>query len=146
MNSQRTPGGGYPALRETPAQAWARCRPWVEAALAHAGGGYTIEDVQAGIERGDFQFWPGARCAVVTELVVSPRSAWLNFWLTGGELSELLIMRPHIERWALARGCSEARGGGLAERRGWARVLRAAGYRPRWTIYSKNLTQIGDTP
>ena len=130
------------AAAETPAEAWARCRPWIAAALRHEGGGYRIEDVQAGIEDGRFQFWPGAACALVTERLVSPRKTSLNVWLAGGDLRELMRMRPTLEAWARTQGCSEARGGGVAARRGWGRVLRAAGYRPRWTIYTKSLDDL----
>lgn len=120
--------------------AWARCKPYIEAALLKSPGGYLIDDVAAGIEAGDFQFWPGANCAVVTEIYHYPRSKALNFWLLGGDLKELLAMRPYVEAWAKAQGCTRVMGGGMAEKRGWGRVLRAFGYRPRWTIYTKELT------
>lgn len=126
-------------MSETAAAAWGRCRTYIEGALAHADGGYLIEDVAAGIEAGRFHFWPGPRCAVVTEFIASPRLKTLNFWLLGGDLKELLAMRPHIERWAKAEGCSRAIGGGVYEKRGWGRVLEAAGFMPRWTIFAKDL-------
>lgn len=126
-------------MTETASEAWARCRGYIEAALEHAGDGWTINDVASGVEAGDFHFWPGAACAVVTEFVGSPRTRVLNFWLLGGSLRELLTMRPHIEAWGVAKGCERAMGGGLCGKRGWARVLGPAGYRPRWIIYSKEL-------
>jgi hypothetical protein len=122
---------------QTPGEAWRRCRPFIEAALVHAGGGHGIGDVQALIERGQAHFWPGERCAVVTEFWTSPRLKALNFWLLGGDLKELLRMRPAIEAWAAGQGCARAMGGGVHP--GWARVLGKAGYEPRWTIYCKEL-------
>lgn len=128
-------------MTETAAAAWSRCRPYIDAALAHAGGGYRIEDIEAGIESGLFHFWPGSRCAVVTEFQSAPHLKVLNFWLLGGELKELLAMRPHIERWAKAHGCARAIGGGVADKPGWGRILAAGGYEPRWIIYSKELAE-----
>jgi hypothetical protein len=122
---------------ETPQQVWARRRPYVEAALARAGGTHEVEDVARLIEQGRAHFWPGRRCVVVTEFYDYPRFRACNLWLLGGELRELLEMRPKIEAWARAHGCARILGGG--PRRGWARVLEPLGYRPEWIIYSKEL-------
>jgi hypothetical protein len=125
-------------MPETPAEAWRRGRPLIEAALAHGVGGHAIEDVEAGIESGLYHFWPGDRCAVVTEIWRLPRARILNFWLVGGDLKGLLALRPHIEAWARAQGCVRVVGGG--PRRGWARVLAPLGYRPEWIVFSKDLS------
>lgn len=123
-------------MRESPSEAWARCRPHIEAALEHSGDTHAIEDVEAGIEAGIYHFWPGQACAVVTEFWDRPRIKILNFWLLGGNLRELRAMREHIEEWATQNGCRRALGGGRPE---WARVLKTSGYSPRWTIVSKEL-------
>jgi hypothetical protein len=123
---------------ETAAAAWRRCLPYVEAALARAGGTHEIEDVERLIGEGWAHFWPGRRCAVVTELYRYPRLTACNLWLMGGELKELLALRPHIEDWARAQGCTRILGGG--PRRGWARVLAPVGYKPEFIIYSKDLS------
>jgi hypothetical protein len=125
-------------MSETPVAAWSRCQTYIEAALTHAGGGYLIEDVRTGIEAGDYHFWVGSRCAVVTEFQDQPQQRVLNFWLLGGDPRELLGMLPHIERWAKVHGCSKAIGGGV--HRGWKRLLARFGYSPSWVIYSKELT------
>lgn len=82
-------------------------------------------------------FWPGRRCAVVTEFYDYPRLRACNFWLLGGELKELLAMRPMIEDWAAAQGCTRMLGGG--PRRGWGRLLQPFGYRAGWIIYCKDM-------
>ncbi|HUO23650.1 MAG TPA: hypothetical protein VMU59_14130 [Caulobacteraceae bacterium] len=123
---------------ETPAQAWARCLPYIEAALAHAGGTHDIEDVARLIEQGRAHFWPGRRCAVVTEFYDYPRLRACNIWLLGGDLKALLAMEPAIVAWARTQGCARLMGGG--PRTGWARALAALGYRTGWTVYSKDLT------
>lgn len=122
---------------ETAAAAWLRCRSYVEAALVRAGGTHGIEDVARLIGEGRAHFWPGRRCAVVTEFYDYPRLRACNFWLLGGELKELMRMRPAIEAWARTQGCTRMLGGG--PRRGWARLLEPAGYRPEWIIYCKDL-------
>jgi GNAT superfamily N-acetyltransferase len=124
-------------MSETPAEAWTRCRPFIAAALAHAGGTHDIDDVAHLIARGRAQFWPGRRCAVVTEFYDYPKLKACNLWLLGGDLRELLRMRPVIEAWAREQGCTRMLGGG--PRRGWTRLLGPLGYRPDWIIYRKEL-------
>ncbi len=125
-------------MTETATEAWARCRPYVQAALAHAGGTHDIKDVARLIALGRAHFWPGRRCAVVTEFYDYPRLKACNLWLLGGDLRELLALRPGIEAWAQGQGCTRILGGG--PRRGWERALRALGYRPDWIIYRKDLS------
>lgn len=125
-------------MPETPAEAWTRCRPYLEAALAHAGGTHGIDDVARLIEEGRAHFWPGRRCAAVTEFYDYPRLRACNIWLLGGDLKELLALERVIDAWARAQGCGRLLGGG--PRAGWARILRPRGYRPAWTIYCKDLT------
>jgi hypothetical protein len=116
---------------------WERCRPWIEAALIHADGTHSIDDIAAGIASGRFQFWPGKNCAAVTEIIVFPRLTALNFFLLGGDLDELLQeMEPAICRWAAAMGCSRVIGAG---RKGFEKVLRPLGYQPRWSYCAKEL-------
>lgn len=126
------------ASPETPVAAWRRCRPYVEAALARAGGTHGVEDVERLIGEGRAHFWPGRRCAVVTEFYRYPRLVACNLWLVGGDLTELLTLRLRIEDWARAQGCARILGGG--PRRGWERVLGPLGYRPEWIIYRKDLS------
>jgi len=122
---------------ETATAAWTRCRPYVEAALTHAGGTHDVEDVAQLVAEGRAHFWPGRRCAVVTEFYDYPRLKACNLWLLGGDLEELLAIRPKIEAWAMAQGCVRILGGG--PRRAWARILAPLGYRPAWIIYYKDL-------
>lgn len=110
---------------------WARCGPWIAAALEHAGGTHTLDDVRAGVEAGAFQFWPGERCAAVTELVVYPRAKAARIFLAGGELDDVLgPMEDAIAAWAKAEGCDRLEFGG---RRGWARAAQVKGY-GMWSV------------
>ena len=107
-------------------QEWSRCRPWIERALPYCYGTHTIEDVEQQIAEGRLQFWPGEACAVVTEIVEYPRLKALNFFLIGGDLTELLEqMEPAVIAWAKALGCTRVASVG---RKGWERVLKPLGY------------------
>ena len=86
------------------------------------------------------QFWPGQRSAVVTEIAAHPRAQVLNFWLVGGDARELInTMRPAIERWGRAAGCTHFAGSGRPDLPSWGRVLKRHGYRPQCHVYSKDV-------
>jgi hypothetical protein len=124
-----------------PIPAWvvefARCAPWIEAALEYDGGTHDIEDVLALVASGECQLWPGAKSAIVTEVVRHPKKTVLHFWLAGGDLQELEVMSREVEEWAREQGCSRAT---LAGRRGWERsFLRDQGYAPQWAVLAKEL-------
>jgi hypothetical protein len=122
-------------------ETWVRCKPWIEAALRHNDGGYAPADVWARIEAGRAQFWPGARCAVVTEWMSSPRRNTLNIWLMGGDLEELLgPMLTAIEAWAVANDAEQIVGGAY-DRPGWIKALGRAGFNPKWIMFSKELSR-----
>lgn len=117
---------------------WQRCRPWIEAAVAECGGTHTIEDVEAGLVAGHYQFWPGKRSACVTEVIDHPRKRVMSFWLLGGDLRELLAkIEPEAREWGLSVGCSLFIGHPV-DRPGWARVLAKHGYAPGWRVFRRS--------
>lgn len=122
----------------TPEQEWARCRPWIEEALVYDLGAHTIDDVWDKIQRSEAAFWPGKASAMVTEVCEFPRLTALNFWLAGGDLTELVRdMRPVIEAWGAEKhGCTRFT---VAGRQGWQRVMAQYGYRPAWSICMKDI-------
>lgn len=114
---------------------WERCRPWIEAALEHAGGTHGIEDVEAGLASGDYQFWPAANSAAVTEIITFPRKKALCFWLSGGDLSEMMrVIEPRARQWGEAMGCNLFFGNAV-DRPGWSRALQPFGYAPGWRVF-----------
>jgi hypothetical protein len=113
---------------------WERCRPWLAAALERAGGTHGMGDVRAGVEAVRFQFWPGERAAIVTEIIEYPRMRALHFFLVGGAMDELLAMKPHIEAWGKGLGCTRAT---CAGRFGWERVL--TDYRRACVVLEKEI-------
>lgn len=114
-----------------------RLRHHVVAALEFSGGTHTVEDIAVGLKTGRFQFWPGQNSAVVTEIIVYPQIKDLHYFLAGGDLDELRLMRPLIEQWGKSLGCTRV---SLAGRKGWERTfLKDEGYEPKWFILCKDL-------
>lgn len=120
----------------TPAAEWERCRGWVEAALKHAGGSHTIEDVLALIEAGRALLLAGERSAMVCEVQTFPRLKSFHIWLAGGDLEELRTSQPMLEEYARRFGCSRI---SITGRRGWVRAVADLGYREKFTTVVKEL-------
>ena len=104
-------------------QDWERRRGWLLAALEPACGDEA--SLLADLAAGRAQLWAGEAAAMVTQCVVDERGRCLHVWLAGGDLEEILAMRPGVEAWARAHGCGRVTING---RRGWSRVLRRHGY------------------
>lgn len=118
-------------------QEFERLRHHVAAALEYSGGTHKVEDIAEGIRREQFQLWPGRNSVVVTEIIVYPQLKDLHYFLAGGDLDELRMMRPIIESWGKEIGCSRV---SLAGRKGWERTfLKGEGYEPKWFIMCKDL-------
>lgn len=118
-------------------QEWERCRPWLEAALAHSVITHTIDDVKVAIESGEMQLWPGQNAALVTTITHYPRADICSFFLAGGNLDEILFgLEPHVCAWAKAKGCKVTL---VAGRKGWERVLGPNGYTQSAMLLAKEL-------
>lgn len=117
---------------------WARCRPWLEAALEYDGGFHGLADVRAAVEAGEAHFWPGVRSAVVTQFWDFPRLKAIHYWLAGGELDEIVEqMQPTINAWGRAHGCEKSI---ICGRLGWKKPLAACGYEPLWLGMARSLS------
>jgi len=118
-------------------EAWARCAPWLAAALDHAGRSHDLADVEEMVSQAEAQLWAGDRAAMVTLLEDEPRERRLLIWLAGGDLSELVnVLRPAAERWARGQGCRRVL---IVGRPGWERALAPEGYAPLARIIAKEL-------
>lgn len=119
---------------------WARCKHWIEGALPYCYGTHTIEDVEDAIRSGDMQFWPGERCALVTQIGDHPRLRALTFFLVGGDMDEIVNrMEPLICDWARSKGCTRVAQTG---RKGWGRVLVPNGYKTVLSVMIKDLDDV----
>jgi len=116
---------------------WARCAPWLDAALAHAGRTHSLSDVQALVEAGEARFWAGRASALVAALERDPGERRLLLWLAGGDRAELEdMLLPQAEAWGRACGCRRVL---LIGRAGWERTLKSKGYAPLARLIAKDL-------
>jgi hypothetical protein len=100
---------------------WARCAPWLDAALDHAGRTHSL----------------GAHSALVAVIEHDPGERRLLIWLAGGEREELeTSILPEVEAWARAQQCRRAL---VIGRAGWERTLKSQGYAPLARIIAKDL-------
>jgi hypothetical protein len=121
----------------TPGMDWARCAPWLEAALAHAGRTHSLADVKAALERGEARLWTGARSALVAAVERDPGETRLLIWLAGGARDELENdILPLAETWGRESGCRRVL---IIGRAGWERTLKSKGYAPLARIVAKDL-------
>jgi hypothetical protein len=116
---------------------WARCAPWLDAALNHAGRTHSLDDVAALIAAGEARFWAGRACALVAAIERDPRERRLLVWLAGGAREELEDeLLPLAEAWGREAGCRRAL---VIGRRGWERTLKTKGYAPLARLIAKEL-------
>lgn len=94
----------------------------VEALLRPAlSEGQEWAEVIERIQQDKAQLWLGERSAMVTEIVGDA----IHVWLGGGDLSELLEMRPLVESAGREWGCRRAT---ISGRLGWDRALKPFGF------------------
>jgi hypothetical protein len=116
---------------------WARCAPWLDAALDHAGRTHSLADVRAAVERDEARFWPGPRSALIAVIEADPGERRLLIWLAGGDREELeTAILPLVEDWGRERQCRRAL---VIGRAGWERSLKSKGYAPLARIVGKDL-------
>jgi hypothetical protein len=116
---------------------WARCAPWLDAALAHAGRTHDLADVRALVDAGEARLWPGRSSALVAAQEQDPCERRLLIWLAGGDRVELENeLLPQAEAWGRSDGCRRAL---VIGRAGWERALKAKGYAPLARVIAKDL-------
>jgi hypothetical protein len=82
-----------------------RCWPWLEKAIARGrDAGLSKDQLKARLDRNTATLWPGERSAMVTTLEATPAGRFLHVWLAGGDLADLLALRPGVEAWGRAAG------------------------------------------
>lgn len=114
----------------------ARCRRFLEPALAYNGGTHGWDDIAAGVEAGKLQLWPAPNGALVTEILKYPRQRVCNVFLGGGDLEQLKAMVASVEAWAKVQGCGAVT---VLGRPGWVRALAPFGAKPLYTALRKEI-------
>ena len=114
-------------------------KPYVDAALVYAGGTHEFSDVEAMVEAGTAQFWPGVHSCIVTQIDYQPRRRVLNIFLAGGNLAEIEAMTPLVLRYGYDQGCTAAT---FTGRKGWERTfLGRTGWSMEMVMFAKALTE-----
>lgn len=126
-----------PQASGVPTDEWERCKDWIDSALDHDGGHYSLDEVLAEILAERAHFWPGTHAAAVTQFWFFPKLKAINVWLAGGsDPHELGRMLPVIEAFGLLHGCTQSL---IFGRRGWGKPLKARGYAELFTGFAKTL-------
>lgn len=111
-------------------------RKYIEDALEYTKGTHTLDDIWNGVVRGDFQFWPGDKSAVITEIQIYPQTKVMHIFLAGGDLEELLQMEKSVRAYAQTIGCNSM---SISGRRGWLRIFERDGWKEVCTTIAKEL-------
>ena len=111
-------------------------RKYIEDALEYAKGTHTIDDIWNGIVDGTFQFWPGDKSAIITEVQIYPQKKTMHIFLAGGDLNELLEMEKSVRAFAETIGCNSM---SISGRRGWLRIFERDGWEEICTTIAKEL-------
>ena len=121
---------------------WPVAAPLLARGLKHgAGYRWTLPALRRSIaenRRYLWLTWPGADCAVITQIEEYPAAKVLQIlWVCGRLPRSWRSILGTLERWAEAKGCSEVETGG---RFGWERQLAEEGYAAvPWTVLRKEL-------
>ena len=134
MRLEKVPWHDVPAL-------WSEAAPMIEAALAHGGGGYKLDDVYASLLARQRTLWRiGDKvllAVAITQLYAQPRARIFDIEVVGGrDLAAWEHLIEGLEEWALARGCTEVRAHG---RLGWRKQAQTYGYELLHAVYRKKL-------
>lgn len=106
-------------------------------ALAYAGHTHTRADVWEGIKAGRFQYWPGDKSCIVTEIIEFPRTRKLHIFLAAGDLDEILdVLLPQMKEFAREHGCSSITN---ISRKGFLKRLPAYGFVPKSVTFELEL-------
>lgn len=112
-----------------------RCRPWIEAALSHADGTHTFDDLAGAVLTGRMTLWAKDRSCAVLEVLDYPRTRELSVFIAGGDLAQ--IQASQDELIDMARQCG-AQAVTMTGRRGWVQAL--PGWQERHVVLRKDVT------
>lgn len=96
----------------------------------------SFDELQSGIEAGDFMLWREGDSVMVTEIISSPRVKAMNVFLAAGAWSDIFVLKERAEMWAKINGCGMI---GLSGRKGWKRRLAPFGYVEDEPTYVRNI-------
>lgn len=97
----------------------------IEAALKHARGTHTYDDIVAMVLTDRLRWWCLPNSFMVTEVCEFPQTKLLHVFLGGGDLTEIIDMHPTMIAHAKEMGCSRIT---MSGRIGWKPVLMKHGW------------------
>jgi len=120
----------------TPAQReWARCRHWIEEAMASSFD--TIESVERGVAQGRYLFWAGPDCAAITRVDAYRNVRVLCVVYAAGNLNSLLDLgKVDLVNGARLLNCDYV---SIETPACYVPMLEAEGFNPDFTVMLKRI-------
>lgn len=113
-------------------------RAAIEAALAHAAGTHSFDDIVQMIMTGRLRWWALPTGFMLTEVMSYPQTRHFHVFLAGGDLQEIYDEHPKLVEAAMLEGCSKLTLGG---RRGWTKALAHLGWKEHCTVAALDLSR-----
>lgn len=123
----------YPVTRDIRNE-FLRVKDWLQDAMEYNGGEITLKGVWEGLLSGQFVLLTTFDSAVVLEPVSYPNKTSINFFLAGGDMTQLRQIEDYVCQWARDAGYDSVT---IFGRRGWLRHL--DGYKERAVFMEKEL-------
>lgn len=101
-------------------------RDGIEAALAHAYGSHTFDDVVMKIITGDCHFYKLDGCFLIMQVITYPRYKTYHCFLASGNQGALDQTWEGVKKTAAHLGCKYVT---ITGRRGWERRLQSRGWK-----------------
>lgn len=108
----------------------------IKKALHHGGDTHTWEDVCQGLVEGKFQIFWNDYGVCITEIMVSPRTKYLNAFIVAGKLPGVMDLQEQVENFAREQSCKFML---TTARHGWKKVLPNYGWKPTKTVFAKKI-------
>lgn len=113
-------------------------RTQVEAALGHADGTHSYDDIVCMVIAQRLTWWPLDKSSfMLTEVISYPQQSHYHVFLAGGDLDVIRATQPDLINAAKLAGCSKLTLGG---RRGWVKALHQLGWVEHCTVMALDLS------
>ncbi len=108
-------------------------RKLFDKAIVSGGRTHTIDDIEAGIALGIYQFWDADDCCAVTELVRYPRVNKLHIFIAAGNFNSICEkLLPQAKAFAEKNGCVSMT---TIARKGFLRRIPQYGFKPKYVAF-----------
>lgn len=98
---------------------WIKVRAFLIPAIEILGGTHTETDVLVLLLSGKMQLWMSTNAALITEVITYPRLNRLSVFVAGGNMDEIMAMKPALESFAAKNNCAQCK---IEGRRGWEKI------------------------